>query len=84
MADALIVTGQATGSSVNWSEVEVLRSTCTNVPIWIGSGINPENIAQAKLVADAVIVGTHFHKDSDLTLPLDLKRIQDFMKSLMD
>ena len=82
LADAIIVTGEATGSCVDWSEVEALKAQLPKVPIWIGSGINRENITQAEQLADAVIIGTYFHRNSQISLPLDLKRVRDLVGSL--
>ena len=76
LAERLILTGPATGSSVNWEEVSQLKSAMPEVPIWIGSGINLDNIEQAIHFADGVIVGTYFHKDGDINQRLDVERIR--------
>lgn len=82
LADALILTGTATGSSVSWEDVQALKRTLPEVPIWIGSGINVNNLPQAKQFADVVIVGTYFHSEGRIDLPLEVSRIECFMNSV--
>ena len=79
-ANALILTGTATGSTVDFNELKQLREDLPQVPLWIGSGIDISNIQQAIPLADAVIVGTYFHEDGQLTKSLDPKRIKQLLQ----
>ena len=54
--DGVIVSGTATGSPADPAEVDAVRSAVT-VPVLIGSGITPENLAQYR-GADAFIIGS--------------------------
>ena len=82
LADRLIVTGTATGASVDWQEVADLKRILPEVEIWIGSGMTLENLSQAIQYADGVIVGTHFHRDTDIHQRLDMERVRKFVQTV--
>ena len=81
-ADALIVTGTATGATADLNDLLTLRAALPNVKLWVGSGVVPENVQDVLSIADGAIVGTHFHADADLSKPLDAGRIRNFMDLL--
>ena len=59
-ADAVVVTGRASG---NAPLIEELRSTADgtrdfNIPVIIGSGLDPQNAAELLQACDGAIVGT--------------------------
>jgi uncharacterized protein len=58
LADALIVSGPATGSPPDLTRLETIRGAVPEAPIWIGSGIDPSNAAALASRADGVIVGS--------------------------
>lgn len=59
LADAIIVTGSATGSPPT---PEMLREVkeAVDIPVLVGSGLTPENATKLLAVADGAIVGTAF------------------------
>lgn len=69
-ADGLIVTGTATGQPADADEVAHVRKS-TNLPILVGSGITPENIARYAPHAHALIVGSSIKKDGHWENPID-------------
>ena len=75
-ADSLIVTGTGTGRPADMQQVHELKKSLPQVPIWVGSGVNIENIDGWKSAADAAIVGTYLHRDSDLRAPIDVQRVK--------
>ena len=56
-ADGIVVTGNATGHSVDQDEIAAAASAST-VPIIVGSGASPHSIASLLEHADAAIVGS--------------------------
>ncbi len=78
-AEFLIVTGTATGATIDIEELKILREALPMQSIWIGSGVNPTNVQNVLAYADAVIVGTHFHREGQLTEPLEQQRVEAFM-----
>ena len=79
-ADSIIVTGAATGATIDIEELIELRKALPDVSILIGSGVNASNVAQIMKYADGAIVGTYFHAESDLSKPLDVDRVRTLMR----
>lgn len=59
LADALIVTGTATGLSINKSDLLEIRGVA-EVPVFVGSGVTDKNIKQLADEASGFIIGTAF------------------------
>ena len=72
-ADALIVTGPGTGQPTDAAELGVVRAAVPDAPVWVGSGVTPDNARGLR--ADAAIVGTWLHQNADLRRPLDPERV---------
>ncbi|KIG16757.1 photosystem I biogenesis protein BtpA [Enhygromyxa salina] len=84
LADAVIVTGAATGAPVDPALLERVRGAASGRPVVIGSGLGPKN-AQALLPhADAAIVGTHFKRGGVVREPVDPKRVRDMVERCSD
>jgi len=78
-ADAVIVTGSATGKPPKPEDVSEAKAHC-NLPVLLGSGINDENIADFYRKADGFIVGTFFKVDGLWSNTVDASRVEKFMK----
>jgi membrane complex biogenesis BtpA family protein len=83
-ADALIVTGAGTGRPTQPADLERVREAVPEARIWIGSGVTLESAPALGGLADAAIVGTALHHDSDLTAPLDVGRVRAMVHALAD
>lgn len=79
LADALIVTGPATGSPVDPADLIRVREAVPGVPLLIGSGATAETIGQVLERADGVIVGTSLKENGDVTRPVDPARVRAFV-----
>ncbi|MDP9365035.1 MAG: BtpA/SgcQ family protein [Chloroflexota bacterium] len=69
-ADALIVTGSATGQVTPLDLVERAKS-CTSMPVWVGSGLTAATAAEVLAVADGAIIGTATKVGRVATNPVD-------------
>ncbi len=58
-ADAVVVSGSATGRPPTVSEVREVKEA-VKAPVIIGSGLNPGNAVELLKIADGAIVGTYF------------------------
>lgn len=74
LADAVIVTGSATGAAADPSRLRELREALPDAPLIVGSGMSAANAAQFA-EADAVIVGTASKRDGDVDAPVDPQRL---------
>lgn len=62
-ADALVVSGTATGAATEVARVAAVRRAVPEAVILIGSGLDPENAAALLAVADGAIVGSAVQHD---------------------
>jgi len=79
LADALIVTGPATGSP---PQLDTLRSVVDAVPdrrVFVGSGTDTTNVAELLKYASGVIVGTSLKANGDAHEPIDADRADAFV-----
>lgn len=75
-ADALIITGAATGRKADLALVAELKSRLPKTPILVGSGVTAETIEEVLAVADGCIVGTALKFDGDIAQPVDRRRVR--------
>ena len=65
LADAIIVTGSATGWAADPARLRALREALPDAPLIVGSGLTAENAA-AFADADGAIVGTSLKRDGEV------------------
>ncbi|MFH2071886.1 MAG: BtpA/SgcQ family protein [Actinomycetota bacterium] len=70
-ADALVISGDATGSPVARADLEALRHAVPDAPILIGSGASAATVSGLLEIADGVIVGTSIKRGGVTTAPVD-------------
>ncbi len=75
-ADAVIVTGAATGAAVDATRLTRVRRAAGEAPVWIGSGLTPDNATELAPLVDAAIVGSYFKRDGVLSAPVDRDRVR--------
>ena len=76
LADALVVSGAATGQATSLGEVKRVRGAVADVPILIGSGVTADSVGELLSVADGVIVGTSVKENGDVRLPVERARVE--------
>lgn len=75
LADALVVSGVATGEPTPLGDVKRVRAAVPDRPILVGSGVTPGTIGDLLAFADGVIVGTWLKQDGRTTNPVDPDRV---------
>jgi uncharacterized protein len=81
-ADAVIVTGSATGSPTSVEDLQVAKEAAAPAPVIAASGVDLQNAAAILKVADGLIVGTSFKRDNVTTNPVDINRARAFMEAV--
>lgn len=81
LADALVITGILTGKPPKLSHIFRIKSFIDK-PIFVGSGVTPDNLYMYLLLADGAIVGTYLHENSDLNKPISKDRINRIVCTL--
>lgn len=79
LADALIVTGPATGSAVDLTDLKRIRRRLANAALIVGSGVRPEILPDLMAAADAAIVGTYAKQNAVTLNPVDLRQARQFV-----
>lgn len=79
-ADALIVTGAATGQAAPIDAVAEAKGVVT-LPVYVGSGTTQANVTQMLAVADGVIVGSSLKVDGRVANGVDAERVRAFMRA---
>ena len=75
LSDGIIITGKSTGLPADVSELELVKKN-TDLPIFIGSGITPENLKDYADFADGFIVGSYIKEKGYWENSLSIKRIK--------
>jgi membrane complex biogenesis BtpA family protein len=81
-ADAVVVSGAGTGKATDPAKAERVKRAAPETPVFIGSGITPETIAQFRDSADGFIVGTALKENGFATNPVELTRVQALLTAL--
>jgi len=78
-ADALIVTGAATGQATPLDAVSEVKKACS-LPVFVGSGTNIKNVAQTLKVADGVIIGSALKEGGKAENTVSEQAVKEFME----
>lgn len=77
-ADALVVSGAFTGAPAAVEDMQTIQAA-SNLPLVLGSGAQPERLAEILPHLDALIVGSYFKVEGKATHPVDAERVKRFM-----
>jgi membrane complex biogenesis BtpA family protein len=81
-ADALIVTGEATGAAIDVDVLRRVRAAAPHTPVWLGSGVTPEIASSLRGLIDGAIVGTWLKRGGDVRAPVDPDRVRQVVQAL--
>lgn len=76
--DGVIVTGPRTGEAPDAAKLRRVKKAA-HVPVLIGSGLTPTNIARYYPLADGFIVGSTFRENGGFLGKLERRRLNEFM-----
>jgi len=81
-ADAVIVTGAATGRPASPAEMSVAKQVADQTPVLLGSGVTAENLPDWLALADGFIVGTALKEGGRTDRPVDPGAVRRFVDAL--
>lgn len=82
LADAVIVSGSATGKPAEVDDVlEAIRAAGDRL-VYIGSGATPDSVSQFIPPAFGAIAGTSLKHDGDVSAPVDVSRVAAFAAAM--
>lgn len=76
LADAVIISGRATGSPPDPADVEAAARAAGSVPVLLGSGLTQDNARELLAHAGGAIVGTSLKRGGDVAERVDLARVR--------
>ena len=83
LADALIVSGVATGEPTGVDDLRKVKGACPNAPLLVGSGARESNASELLEYADGLIVASSLKMDGILRNPVDVRRVRE-LRAVMD
>jgi membrane complex biogenesis BtpA family protein len=82
LADAIVVTGVATGQATLAKDVSRAVAAAGKVPVYVGSGASAENVIDIVGSAHGVIVGSWLKIDGEVRNPVDEQRVHRLRAAL--
>ena len=76
LADALIVSGTATGTATDPDDVRRVKLAVPNTPVLVGSGFDTQTAPALLTHADGAIVGTSLKHDGQVASPVETARVR--------
>lgn len=81
-ADAVIVTGRATGDAVDVDSLRVAKRAAGERPVFVGSGATDENVGRLAPDCDGLIVGSFFKAGGQVTGRVELERVERLVRAV--
>lgn len=81
LADALIVTGTATGKGIDLDQLKSVKSAIPQACIFVGSGVRVDSLAEVLQYAEGVIVGTAIKHGGVTTNTVDPARARALIEA---
>ena len=81
LADAVILSGWATGSPPTLEDLELATAAAKGTPVLIGSGANWDNIGQLMQAADGAIVASSLKRQGMIHETIDPIRVAQFIEA---
>lgn len=79
-ANAVVVTGEATGVKPAMDIVARAKRAARGCPVFLGSGLTPDDAATLLEIADGAIVGSYFKAGGVYTNPVDAERVRGLVE----
>jgi membrane complex biogenesis BtpA family protein len=80
-ADAIIVSGSATGKAASLDDVRLAAKAASATPVFVGSGVTAANIREILSLATGVIVGTGIKEGGKVGNPVDPNRVAELIRA---
>ena len=82
LADAVIISGIATGSPPTLADLQLAKAAAGDIPIVIGSGASFDNIGGLMQFADGVIVSSSLKRQGKIANSIDPIRVSQFVETI--
>ena len=82
LADAIVVTGAATGKTTLTDDVRRAANVAGRVPVYVGSGISADNVMEFVPIAQGLIAGSWLKIEGDVRNRVDVERVRRLRSAL--
>lgn len=82
LADAIILSGLATGKPPSLEDLQVAKAAAGNIPILVGSGADCNNINSLMQFADGAIVSSSLKRQGKIENSIDPIRVSQFVEAM--
>lgn len=82
LADAIIVSGKATGEAPDQDDLQAVRNAIPDIPIFVGSGSNKSNVGSLLKSADGIIVASSLKRQGILENPVDVAKVRELVSEV--
>jgi membrane complex biogenesis BtpA family protein len=82
LADAVILSGWATGHPPTTEDLKEAKLSCGDTPLFVGSGATWENVPQLMQYADGVIVSSSLKRNGQIQQAIDPIRVSRFVDAV--
>lgn len=80
--DAILISGQLTGTTTHTSELLEAKEAVPGMPVLANTGVREETVDEILAIADGVFVGTSLKRDGVTWNPVDPERAGRFMSAV--
>jgi membrane complex biogenesis BtpA family protein len=80
--DAICVSGVTAGAPTDTEALSIVKKAAGDTPVFVNTGVSPENAAAQLAVADGAVVGTYFKKGGVFTNRVDPARVRRLMEAV--
>ncbi len=77
--DGLCVSGLTAGAQTDLADLQRVKTAAGTTPVFVNTGVNPDNVAEQLAVADGAVVGTFFKRDGVFENEVDGERVEQLM-----
>ena len=81
LADVILVSGKMAGAEADLSVMEAIKEA-VDVPVFVNTGVKPQNVQDYLSVADGAIVGSSLKEDGYTWNPVDPRRVEQLMEQV--
>ena len=82
LADAVILSGWATGNPPTTEDLQEAKLACDETPLFVGSGATWDNVPQLMQYADGVIVSSSLKRNGQIQQAIDPIRVSRFVEAV--
>lgn len=79
-ANALILTGFATGKSPTVEDVRRFKEIAEEIPVLVGSGVSKNNISELMKHCEGIIVGSSLKENGEVSNEIDVNKVKEIVE----